>query len=236
VTAVTGITAIANPMPAAGGTEPEAADEIRRDAPAAFLVQERAVTEADHAEVAERNGSVDRAAATFRWTGSWHTVFLTADRFGAAPVDAPFERDLRAWLERYRMAGYDLEVDGPVFVPLELGLHVCVLPGHFRSDVAKEVRTALSDSVRSDGRRGLFHPDDLTFGQPVHLSAVLAAVHSVPGVQSVEVTTFQRQRQPQTSGIDAGVLPMGRLEIARLDDDPNFPERGVLALTFAGGT
>ncbi len=29
---------------------------------------------------------------------------------------------------------------------------------------------------------------------------------------------------------------MGRLEIARLDDDPNFPERGVLDLTFGGGT
>jgi hypothetical protein len=31
------------------------------------------------------------------------------------------------------------------------------------------------------------------------------------------------------------VLPMGRLEIARLDDDPSFPERGVLDLTFGGG-
>ena len=28
---------------------------------------------------------------------------------------------------------------------------------------------------------------------------------------------------------------MGRLEIARLDNDPNFPERGVLALTVGGG-
>jgi hypothetical protein len=28
---------------------------------------------------------------------------------------------------------------------------------------------------------------------------------------------------------------MGRLEIARLDDDPSFPERGVLDLTFGGG-
>jgi hypothetical protein len=178
---------------------------------------------------------VDRAAATFRWTGSWHTVFVTADRFGAAPVDQPFERDLRAWLERYRMAGYDLEVDAPAFVPLEVGLHVCVEPGFFRSDVAAAVRSVLSDTVLADGRRGLFHPDNLTFGQPVYLSAVLAAVHAVAGVQSVDVTTFQRQRQPQTSGIDTGRLLMGRLEIARLDDDPNFPERGSLDLTFGGG-
>ena len=37
-------------------------------------------------------------------------------------------------------------------------------------------------------------------------SAVLAAVHSVPGVQSVQVKTFRRQRRPESSGIDTGVL------------------------------
>jgi hypothetical protein len=46
---------------------------------------------------------------------------------------------------------------------------------------------------------------------------------------------FQRQRDDSTSAIDSGVLPMGRLEIARLDDDPSFPERGVLVLTAGGG-
>ena len=230
------ISAVDNPLPAAGGVEPESGDEVRRDAPYAFQVQERAVTESDYAEVTERNRDVQRAAATFRWTGSWHTVFVTADRLGGKPVDDGFEARTRSWLERYRMAGYDLEVDAPVFVPLEIGLHVCVLPGHFRSDVATQVTTVLSDSVLPDGRLGLFHPDNLTFAQPVYLSAVLAAVHSVTGVQSVDATTFQRQRQPQTSGLVNGVLPMGRLEIARLDNDPSFPERGVLDLTFGGGT
>ena len=46
------------------------------------------------------------------------------------------------------------------------------------------------------------------------------------------VTRFERQRLPHTSGLATGLLPMGRLEIARLDDDPNFPERGVLELTL----
>jgi hypothetical protein len=130
-------------------------------------------------------------------------------------------------------------VDAPVFVPVELALFVCVLPGHFRSDVARAVRAALTGAGATGAATGaaspLFHPDRLTFGQPVHLSAVLAAVHAVAGVQSVQVRRFQRQRQPATNGIAAGVLPMGRLEIARLDDDPNHPERGVLDLDFGGG-
>jgi predicted phage baseplate assembly protein len=236
VTADDEILGVSNPLPAAGGVEPETGEEIRRDAPATLSLQERAVTEADYAEVAERDVDVAKAAATFRWTGSWHTVFVTADRAGGASVDVEFEQGLRARLERYRMAGYDLEVDGPVFVPIEIGLRVCVEEGFHRSDVARSVRAVLSDEMLPDGRLGLFHPDRFTFGQPVYLSAVLAAAHSVPGVESVEVHTFRRQRMPQTNGIDEGVLPMGRLEIARLDDDPSFPERGVLELTFGGGS
>jgi hypothetical protein len=51
----------------------------------------------------------------------------------------------------------------------------------------------------------------------------------------VTVRRFQRQHEPATSGLATGLLPMGRLEIARLDNDPNFPERGVLRLTLGGG-
>ena len=223
VTAVGDVTGVRNPLPAAGGVDPESGEEVRRDAPQAFAVPERAVTEPDYASVAERHEEVQRAAATFRWTGSWHTAFVTADRFGGRPVDAPFEGDLRAFLERFRMAGYDLEVDAPVFVPLALGLHVCVLPGHFRSPVGLEVREVLSAQVLPDGRLGLFHPDNLTFGSPVHLSTVLAAVHGVPGVQSVQVKVFERLRVPGSSGISTGVLPMGRLEIAAARRQPQLP-------------
>ena len=46
---------------------------------------------ADYAGAAQRRPEVQRAAARFRWTGSWHTVFVTADRAGGGPVDAPFD-------------------------------------------------------------------------------------------------------------------------------------------------
>ena len=71
-------------MPAAGGIDPEAVDAVRRDAPEAFLVQERAVTAGRLRRGRRARPDVQRAAATFRWTGSWHTVFVTADRVGGA--------------------------------------------------------------------------------------------------------------------------------------------------------
>ena len=79
------ITGVRNPLPAAGGVDSETMAEIRRDAPQAFRTQKRAVTEADYARTAELDHSVQRAAATFRWTGSWHTVFITVDRFDGLP-------------------------------------------------------------------------------------------------------------------------------------------------------
>lgn len=224
-----------NPMPAAGGTDPEPADGIRRDAPEAYLVQERAVTQSDYADVSERLADVQRAAATFRWTGSWYTVFLTADRVGGAAVDAPFESTLTGFVDGYRMAGYDLEVDAPHFVPLEVGLLVCVEPDYFRAHVQAAVLDVLSSRVRPDGTLGLFHPDRFTFGTTVYLSAIVAATQDVPGVQSVTPLAFQRQRDDSTSALDTGVLTMGRLEVPRLDDDPSFPEHGVLELTMGGG-
>jgi predicted phage baseplate assembly protein len=222
------VAGVRNPLPAAGGTDPESAEEIRRDAPEAFRTQLRAVTEADYARSAERDPRVQRAAATFRWTGSWHTVFVTVDRFDGLPLTDQFEADIRKVIEPFRMAGHDLEVDTPRYVSLEVAMFVCVKPEYTRSSV----RTALLEIFSSTR---LFQADLFTFGQGVYLSRLYAAAQSVPGVSSVEITTFQRQGEPKTSALARGFLPIGRLEIARLDNDPNFPEHGVFKLTLGGG-
>jgi len=229
------VTTVTNPMPAAGGIEPEDIEAARRDAPEAFRTQERAVTERDYGAAAERRPDVQRAAATFRWTGSWHTVFVTADRFGGVAVDARFEARLRQHLERFRMAGYDLEVDGPQYVPLDITLHICVKPEYFRSEVVRAVRTELGASVLPDGRLGVFHPDNFSFGDDVYLSRIVAAAQAVEGVEAVWTQKFQRMGAPDPAALENGVIPIGRLEIAQLANDPNFRERGRLTLVGGGG-
>ena len=121
-------------------------------------------------------------------------------------------------------------------MPLELGLHVCVAPDYFRAHVEAAVLDGPRSGVRPDGTLGLFHPDRFTFGQPVYLSAIVRRRAGRPGVESVEVRHLPAPaRRRLERAIETGVLPMGRLEIARLDNDPNFPERGVLDLTIGGG-
>ena len=235
VSAEARIEAVSNPLPAHGGIAAENQAELRRAAPQAFRTQERAVTPADYAEVTERLTGVQCAAAGLRWTGSWHTVFVTVDREGGEPVDAPFAENVVEHLDRYRMAGHDLRVNEPLHVSLEIDLLVCVKAGYFRSDVRHGLLEVLGSRQRADGTRGLFHPDNFSFGQTFFLSPLYAAARTVPGVASVQVTRFQRQGQVDPKPLADGFMTLGRLEIVRLDNDPNFPEHGVLRLNLHGG-
>lgn len=234
-TAVGGIIGVRNPLPASGGLAPESAAAARIAAPQAFRVQKRAVTPDDYAATALLYPGVQRAAATFRWNGAYYTVFITVDRVGGLPVTAEFEADLIAFLEPYRMAGYDLEIDAPRPVPIELELLICVEPGYFRSEVRKAVLAELSAGTLPDRRTGFFHPDNLSFGQPVWLSAIVARVQAVDGVESITPIRFGRLGDPDPGPLLDGVIRIGRLEIGILANDPNFPDRGKFRLTMGGG-
>jgi hypothetical protein len=231
----TGLLSASNPLPAHGGLEPESSERVRQDAPSAFRSQERAVTAADYAAVAERDPDIERAVASFRWTGSWYTVFLQVERVSGKTVDAAFKQSLADRLDLFRMAGHDLEIEGPIYVPIEIEVFVCAKPDYFSSDVEAALFDVFSNRILPDDRRGYFFPDNFTFGQPVYLSQIYAAAQEVDGVASVAVNIFQRQGNPNSSGIAAGKIDIQRSEIARLSNDPNFPDRGVFRLTVKGG-
>ena len=229
------VLAVRNPLPATGGVDLEDQATVRRRAPQAFRRQERAVTAEDYAAVAQSHPGVQRAAATLRWTGSWHTVYTTVDRQGGVPLDAAFADGLAAYIEPYRMAGQDTEFNDPVYVSLEIDLLVCVRGGYFRADVRNGLLETLGSRVLADGRLGFFHPDRLSFGQAVYLGQLYAAARQVAGVASVQATVFQRQGINDASYLADGFMRLARLEIPRLDNDPNFPEHGVLRLSLYGG-
>ncbi|HUR35918.1 MAG TPA: putative baseplate assembly protein [Vicinamibacterales bacterium] len=228
---------VRNPLPAQGGANPESMRDVKLNAPQAFHSPGRAVTEADYAAAAQLHPDVQRAACTRRWTGMFHTMFVTVDRRGGKPVTEAFERELRAFLERFRMAGYDLEIDGPRYVALDIAMQVCVSSGYRRSEVNRALLEAFGTTLPGDGTRGFFHPDNFTFGQPVYLSQMIARAMQVPGVQSVDVGPdgFKRFGQAPHGERDAGLVPMHRLEIARADNDPSLPENGRIGFVMMGG-
>ena len=234
-TTLTGITGVRNPMPSAGGNDPESASEVKLYAPQAFRVQERAVTPADYAVMAERHSEVVKARATLRWTGSWHTMFVTIDRRAGRAVNADFEEEMRDHLCRFHMAGHDVEIEPPIFVPLDIALHVCVASDVFRDDILLALLDVFSSGIGRNGRLGFFHPDNFTFGQTVFLSRIIAAAMDVPGVNWMEPLHFKRWGRTPNGELEASQMTMARLEIARLDNDPTRPENGRINFTMEGG-
>jgi len=240
-TDLTPVKGVRNPLPAAGGIDPETMEEVRQYAPQAFRTQERAVTEADYAAAAQAVLGVRKAVARRRWTGSWYTVFLSIDRDAGAAVDPAFAAQVRDAIERFRLAGEDVEVEGPVYVPLDVVMEVCVAPGFYRSDVRVALADAFASGLRSDGQPGFFHPDRYTFGEPVYLSQVIAAAMAIPGISWVDLSDLSRGQRFQRFGRSAagevaqGFIGMGPLEIARADSSPDLPENGRVDFLLEGG-
>ncbi|GAA2015066.1 hypothetical protein GCM10009839_07750 [Catenulispora yoronensis] len=233
------IQAVRNPLPAAGGVDPEPVDQVRQLAPVEITHRLlRAVTAADYAAVAALTPEVRRAAADLRWTGSWYEAQVAIEAFGTETAPTYLLDAVRHDLFRYRRVGHDLAVFGAELVPLDLALRIGVAPEYLTAHVEAAVRKAFAT---------LFAPDAMVFGDPVRSSRLVAAAVSVPGVRHAEVTRLARLFSgpggpggPALPGalddpLTTGVLPIGALEVAQLDDDPARPENGVLDLTLEGG-
>jgi hypothetical protein len=89
--------------------------------------------------------------------------------------------------------------------------------------------------VLPDGSRGFFYPDNLTFGQDLEVGRVMAAAQAVSGVQSVQVKTLERMFPDPGQQLANGILAIGPMEVARLNNTPNQPENGRLIIELRGG-
>ena len=227
-----------NPFPASGGTLPEPLSEVKLFAPTAFRKElQRAVTLQDYAAIVLRDfgSQVQRAAATLRWTGNWYEMLVVIDPKGTEESDPSLLAEIATHLERYRRMGHDVVVKSATYVFVDIAMTVCVKPDYRRGQVAAALLEVLSDRPLTGGQRGFFHPDNLTFGTGIALSKLVAVAQTVPGVESVTVTKLQRFAEPANGELAQGLLSLSALEIARLDNDPNFPERGQLVLNMRGG-
>ena len=190
----------------AAASSPKRSRRCGQRRPHAFRAQERAVTpEATTRRSPSATRSVQRAAATLPLDRQLaHGLRHRRPARAARDVDDAFERELRALLERYRMAGHDLEIDAPRFVPLEIELSVCVRPDYFRGDVRRALLRALQQprAARTAGA-GVFHPDNFTFGQ-TGLPQPALRRRASGGRRRVGAASrrFQRQDEPATTALE----------------------------------
>ncbi|NHZ80799.1 hypothetical protein F2P44_16180 [Massilia sp. CCM 8695] len=238
------LTGATNPLDVTDGRDPEPAERIRRNAPEAFRARQlRAVTPADYVRRAEEVSGVARAVARYAWTGSWRTVRVAVDPAGFVAVgdarsDALWD-ELRprvaAHLEAVRLIGEDIELRPPRYVPLEIHVKLCARPDTWREDLRFVLEQEFSDGWTADGRRAFFHPDEWTFGQALHRSAIEGRIVRIAGVEHVVSIGMKRFSAPQPGVPGADMLSIGVDEVVLLANDPDHLERGLIRFDIQGG-
>lgn len=225
-----------NPFAAEDGADRETSERIRRLAPQAFRARQfRAVRARDYEKEAERLAWVQRAGTAFRWTGSWLTVFTTVDPKGGETLPLERHTELIHLLNRRRLAGYESYVPPARYVSIDLQITVCAKAEAFRGDVEKAVLDALGNSARRTGTKGFFFADRFTFGSPLERSRLEAAIQDVFGVAGVLSVQFRRRGFVPSFVALPPVLALATDEILRIDNDPDFLERGSIRVFVEGG-
>ncbi|NIR30207.1 MAG: hypothetical protein GWN84_13030 [Gammaproteobacteria bacterium] len=230
------IVAVWNPFDVTDGRDPEPVEKILRNAPEAYAVRQlRAVTLADYIRRAEEVDGVSRAVARYAWTGSWRTVRVCIDPEGTTELKAELREAVAAHLESVRLIGEDLEIRPPRFVPLDIEVSLCVQPDFWPEDLRFVLEQEFSDGYTPDGRRGFFHPDEWTFGQPLHRSQIEGRVQRVAGVEHIVAISMQRFNEPTPGTPNPAVLEVAFDEIFEVHNDPDHLELGFIDFDLKGG-
>lgn len=234
------ITKARNPFAIDTGCDPEPVSEVRLCAPSAFRKwQNRAVIPADYAQLAKEHFSdqVQRAAAELRWFGSRYEVQVLVDQYGQIPADRNLLREVESYLRPFARIGHDVRAVSAVYVPLDITVTVGLRDGYLRGDVLLALREHFSTRSLSNGTRGYFHPDNLSFGDRIALSQIIAVAQAVPGVERVERLVIKAKNQnyewpdttpkdPTDRALSDPVIKLLPLEIAVLDKEVKFVLRG----------
>jgi hypothetical protein len=230
------LVSVTNPFPAAGGADAESNDQVRRLAPYAFRARQfRAVRPEDYNAAAQTLPWVRRAGTSYRWTGSWLTIFTTVEPQGTTVLPVDRHVELIQLLNRYRLAGYEAYAPPPHYAPFDVKVWVCARPDAFRGDVEAALDDALGAAALPDGREGFFYPDHFTFGDPLERSALEAAAQAVPSVAGVIEVQYRRRGQTTDFRPMPLTVAVGPGEVVLVESDPNRPDRGSVRVYVEGG-
>jgi hypothetical protein len=243
------VQAVWNPLDVIDGRDPEKPAEILRRVPQAYRARQlRAVTLEDYTRRAEELADVSHAFARYAWTGSWRTVRVAIDPQGTTELSEALRSRIARHLDAVRLIGEDLEVRSARYVALDIVLRLCAHPQFWPEDLAHELALEFAEGYTADGRPGFFHPDNWTFGQPLHASQLMGRALSVKGVDRVLLVSMRRWNAgtgPTTSALtlqpkelpvnEIDVLELEPYEILQVANDPNQLEKGRIQFDILGG-
>ncbi|GGT55839.1 hypothetical protein GCM10010207_64870 [Streptomyces atratus] len=178
-----GVSGVTNPLAASGGADADGPAEMRQAIPLRLAAFDRLVSVRDYQSFARAFAGVGKAVASRCLDGNRPVLHVTVAAADDAPLapSSPLLAALGTALRQYGDPTMPVRVEPCDRVRLVLVLGVRTVPGHLPEKVERQVREALADRLGFSGAH---------LGQPVYLSAVVAAAHAVPGVDFVHVDAF----------------------------------------------
>ncbi len=195
-----GVRSVTNPLPASGGADPETMSRARQTAPITVTALGRAVSLRDYEDFALTFAGIEKARATWVWTGRARRIFLTVAGAGGAVIP-PDSSLLTNLIDELRRSGDPLAVfDVGSFrkALFQVKLKVRVDPDYSPKVVFADVESRLRDDFGFERR---------TFGQAVYLSEIMTSVHAVPGVVAADVDALYRTAPPSNTQVVNPRLP-----------------------------
>ena len=177
-----GLRAVANPLAADGGADPETRDDSRSAAPGTVRTFGRAVSLLDFEWLATTSGLVARAYPTWVWRDLERAAHLTVAAAGGTKLSSGSLAKLYAALKAASDPNRSLSLANLVRVPL-------VVKAKLVTDPALD-----PDAVRDWARDALlqhFAFETTPLGHAVHASSVYAALQGAKGVIAADVDVFQ---------------------------------------------
>ena len=209
-----------------------------------FVLADLAVSEVGFVS---KNGKLEDVLAPgvrkLYWKGP---VRVTIDPIGTNELSYELQKTVADYLNAVRLIGEDLEIRPPIFVPLEIKVVLCAEPDVWAEDIRFVLEQEFSTGWTPDGRKGFFHPDLWTFGQPLYASQIIGRALQVRGVahavgQKVGVGASEKTISVSIKRRNSTVLPTDSLtqlnynEIIQVLNDPDHLEQGTIVFDVKGG-
>ncbi|MFW6174516.1 MAG: hypothetical protein ACOC5K_01930 [Chloroflexota bacterium] len=216
---VKGVTAVANPVPAFGGSDREDADKVRENAPRSALTLGRAVSLADMEALAAKTPGVRAARANWRWHERRQRPVAQVWYVGDSGLESRVSETLRSASD----PATPIDVSPSTPIPLHLDVSVQVDRRYVEEDVLAGIKATLLDPDH-----GLLPPERIGIGAPLFRSQLFQQALSVQGAVAVASIQFRREDPPSLQQSPAYTALLGRAtaaleqEQAASEGDPAF--------------
>ena len=218
---------ITNPLPAVGGTEPEAMEHAKVLAQNYNKTQARCVTEEDYRCFALQYQDVLQVHIRKQWSGSWFTILCYLQLNNNQRFDQHYQDNFLQHMDQFTLVGVDLSVQAPRWVALDIRLSVALTPGFTWTTVMRNLQEKFCGSSTTN-TKGYFTAGNFSFGETVYLSNILQQGLSVTGVSTIEALQFNRFGSTTQMEKVPSAIYLHPDEIAVIANNPHQASQGII--------